>query len=426
MIAEVQNLQFELSTGNLLASQACLDQVELGEAPANLVQFLAMGKLVLYSAGVESAQAAEDEEVIPLKDVLGGEEYDRLDTSDYDLLDTDAWGMDDYVTYGRWLDGLTKDPDQAKTGLSKEVIKRAYYMGIGPSNYRIEHRDRFGSLTHFYRAMEVVPKRGLYRYDDWTNKDLANYAEEVFLELQSQAGGHGGHNIGLTDEIERRAKLGQGPALWIFKRNGGGGVRKFMAINGYPDSRNMTTEDYIQLGVRIMRANDGELPTTSAIELLSRSWRTPTPRAFWSKLPWDEYLDRVKVAYDEQETIRKQSLAQKLLMIKEELSEGALPRGLINGAPAMEIIARRAKWHVLDKLFPILDPELKKSIAQRENPENFVAAIRCRVHIDTADIEQIAKEMGVHEDVWPDAYMSYLRVPRELLIRGHSVHKANM
>jgi hypothetical protein len=426
MVNTVNNLQFELSTGNLHADQACIERVEAGQAPRNLVQLLAMGKLLVdATASLEqSPNGKYDNDIVPLPEVILGEKYEHLKTTGYDHLDTGEWDMDDYIGYGRWLDSLTRDPQQVKTQLSGEVIDRASRIGIGPSLSAITYR-RFETLTNYYQALDVLPSHQFYKYDSWSKQDLANYAEGVFLELQSQAEGRTGHRPSLYKEIERRAQQGLGPANWIFGRNGGGGVMKFMAMNGYADPRNMEPKDYIGLGVRIMRANDGRLPTPSALNFLALSQRSPTSRDVWTKFAWDDYLEQVQEAHEEQEALRKQGLTQKLLAIKQELEDGTLPRSVINGAPAMELIARRARWQVVGKLLPNLSPDHEQDIAQRKDADDFIAAIRCRKYIDAAGIEQAAKDLGVYEDIWPDAYMDYLRVPDELLARGHTLYLAS-
>lgn len=427
MVNPANNLQFELSTGSLLADQACVNSVEAGHAPRNLAQLLAMGKLVVNAGNDSWQNGADNGETVSLPEILQNEQYEGIKAPVYGRLDTSEWDMDDFLDYGRWLDSLTKDPQQVKTGLSREVIRRAYHIGIGPSNSRIERKERFGTITGYYHALEVLPNRGLYKYDEWSSQELADYAEGIFQDLRSQAEGQTGHSLRLNDEIERRAHLGLGPALWIFKRNGGGGVMKFMAMNGYADSKNMEPEDYIRLGARFMRANGGQPPTASAIDFLALSLRAPTSHAIWTKFSWTDYLGDAKAAYEEQEELRKQTQTQKLLAIRQELENGSLPHSVIKGAPAMELIARRARWQVLGKLIPNLNPELKQSIAQRADTADFIAAIRCRKFIESADIEQAAKSLDVHDDIWrDDAYMEYLRVPGELLGRGSTQYLAKV
>ena len=430
MVEAANNLQFELSTGNLYAGQAYVDRVEDGQAPRNLVQLLAMGKLLVGATTEHGQEDAGSGLIVPLPEVLKSERYKDIDTSAYDRLEVGAWDTDDYIDYGRWLDGLTKDPQQAKTGLSREIIKRAYHIGIGPSNGRIEHRHRFGNITRYYHACEVLPNRGLYRYDDWSGQQLADYAEGVFLNLKSQAESRGesrsGYKLKLNAEIERRAHLGLGPALWIYKRNEGGGVMKFMAMNGYADPKNMKTEDYKRLGVKIMRANDGRLPTPSALDFLALSRRSPTSHDVWTKFTWDDYLEQIQAAYQEQ------TFDQKLLVIKQELEDGTLPQYVIKGAPVMEIIARRAKWRVVSELLPGLNPGHRQAIAEQVGTASFTSAIRFSSHSNfkVADIEAAAKRLNIYEDIWPEtednADIDYLRVPVELLESGSIAYLANV
>ena len=440
MFEEATSLQFDLSTGNFYASQVYVDQVEAAHSPLNLVQLLAMGKLLVDATCELGQDDASSDLIVPLVEVLKNEQYEDMDTSGYDILEVGAWNMDDYVDYGRWLDGLTRGPQQVKTGLSREVIKRAYRLGIGPSVGRIGHKQRFGNTTRFYEACEVLPNRGLYRYDDWRPQQLADYAEGVFLNLKNQAESQGenrsGYQLKLNAEIERRAQLGLGPALWIYKRHEGGGVMKFMTMNGYVDPKSMEPEDYISLGVRFMCANGGKPPTPSALDFLARSRRAPTSHDVWTKFTWDEYLGQTRAAYEKQEAVRKQViLKQKLVVIKQELEDGTLPRYIIKGKPTMEIIASRARWRLVGELLPNLNPGHKQAITLNEGSPNFVGAIRNHSHgkLNVADIEETAMELNVYEDIWPQGmpgsntnYMEYLRVPAELLGPGSSAYLAHV
>ncbi len=140
MFKETTSLQFDLSTGNLYAGQAYVDQVEAAHSPLNLVQLLAMGKLLVDATCELGQDDATSDLIVPLVDILKNEQYEDMDTSGYDILEVGTWNMDDYVDYGRWLDGMTRGPKQVKTGLSREIIKRAYRLGIGPSIGRIGHK----------------------------------------------------------------------------------------------------------------------------------------------------------------------------------------------------------------------------------------------------------------------------------------------
>ena len=356
-MSAAESLQFELATGVLHADEAYVDRVMAGEAPRNLIELHALGRLVVGNA----VEPGDDEAkgLVPLPRLLLSDRYADLPTDKYDRLDTDAWELEDYLDYGRWLNDLTEDPAQPRTRLSRQLIMRGYYAGIGPSVHRISHRQRFGNITAFYAGLEVMPMRNLFKYDDMSPQQLADYAEGVLQDLQSRAPEQTAHSLRLNTEIERRAQLGDGPALWIFKRNGGGGVMRHLTLNGYADAKNMTPEDYHELGIKIMRANGGRLLTPRAVDHLARSLRAPTSHAVMTKFLWTEYVSEVQAAYE------RRTPAQKLLAVRRELQAGTLPRYVIKGVPP----------------------------------------------------QAAARRLDVPEDIWPpdEAYLTYLRVPPQLL-----------
>ncbi len=198
----------------------------------------------------------------------------------------------------------------------------------------------------------------------------------------------------------------------------------------------MEPKDYIRLGVKFMRANDGKPPTPSALDFLARSRRAPTSHDVWTKFTWDEYLRQTRAAYEKQEAVRKQViLKQKLVVIKQELKDGTLPLYIIKGKPTMEIIASRARWRLVGELLPNLNPGHRQAIMWHEDNANFVAAIRNHSHgkLNVADIEEAAMELKVYEDIWPQGrpgsntnYMEYLRVPTELLGPGSNAYLAHV
>jgi len=411
--------QFELATGMLYADQAGIEQAETSNAPRNLVQLLELGRLALLYPAEESRQTtgAADGEIVPLNEVL--QSKNNIGASDYERLDVSQWTRDDYIEYGRWLDSITKDPQQEKSSLTERIITRAYHLGIGPSRRHISDKDLYPKLSSYYRALGIQPKHEVHKYDSWSDQQLADYAESVFMDLQSESAERAGQPPSLAREVERRAQQGFGPSMSIFKRDGGS-VMRFMALNGYADVRNMGPQDYVHLGVQFMAANNGKLPTREAIDFLSQSRRMPTSRAVRSKFRWTDYLEQVQAAYEKPGFY---DLKEKLPIIKQELKDGTLPHAAISDVTEEEALKhalnRRAKWLLVNELLPELDAEHKLAITRGINLF-FEALIRTRGNFSDADIEEVAARLDITEDLWPSRrkprpYMRYLRVPQELL-----------
>jgi len=87
---------FQLSTGNLLANKAKVQAVQAGEAPRNLRQLLALGKLLVKSeATQELVEAGEGPDVVPLHQLLV-DKTRIITVSAYEALDVDDWELEDY------------------------------------------------------------------------------------------------------------------------------------------------------------------------------------------------------------------------------------------------------------------------------------------------------------------------------------------
>ena len=407
----MNNFQFELSTGNLHADQTSIDQVEAGEGPRNLAQLQALGKLLVSSSAAV--------EIVPLPEILLGREHDDIKAHGYERLDVSQWTSDDYVEYGQWLDSITRGPQQVRSQLTKYVLRCAYDLGIGPSDNLIRRKDLFSKLSSFYKALDILPAFEVGKYDTWSDQDLANHGERVLLALQSKTEGQTGRTNNLIEEIDRWARLGQGPGRRIFRRNGRN-VMEIMALNGYADVKNMKPEDYVQLGVRFMEANHGSLPTVRAFDFLCKSMRAPNSVSFLRRFRWADYLEQVQAAYKRPDLY---ALEQKLPIIKQELKDGTLPHAAISDVTVEQalkhVLNRRAKWLLVNELLPELDAEHKLASTRGINLF-FEGLIRTRGNLSDTDIEAAAARLDITEDLWPSRrkprpYMDYLRVPEELL-----------
>lgn len=409
----MKDLQFELSTGSIYADQACMEQVEAGNAPRNLVQLAGLGRLTVWSA---TEEAGANPGTVALPDMLEGAQDGHIAEADYDRLDVGDWTRDDYIEYGQWLDGLVRDPGQTRSRLTVNVLNRGRDLGIGPGPGRIQRDDHFSTLSAYYRALPIVPSREMYRYDELTEEGLADYAEGVFVDLLNQRNGHT-RRPRLSQEIARRARLGEGPGLQAFEMNGGS-LREIMLSRGYYiDVRHLEPEDYVELGVKIRQANDGRQVTMKAIDFLAQTRRAPTSRSFQNKFRWDDYLGQVQIAYESPDP---SGFREKLPVIKQELKDGALPLTLIEDAQEPEeVLARRAKWLLAGELLPGLNARQRQFIVKNIRTA-FEGVVRVRGNVSDADIQEAAVRLGVAEDLWPsrrepEPYMDYLKAPEELM-----------
>jgi hypothetical protein len=411
----LSNFHFELETGNLATDQTGFDRVEAGRAPVNLIQSLEVGKLFVASAAV-LALPTEESGIVSLCDILKVQDYGTVESDAYEHLDVDGWDKDDYISYGRWLNNVVRAPRQQLSPISQMLLRQAYYLGIGPPESRIARPIRFGSMPNFYEAIGAVQERKRNMFNSWTDSQLADHAEKVLLELFEETGGETGY-VDLNAEIDRRAKDGPFPSCEIFRRDGRYPM-KYLIEKGYVDTLGMEPEDYVQWGVNFRLANDGKLPTERAVRLLSRTRRAPSWDTFMDNFRWSDYLVEVDTAYQ----VRKQQNAQEELQaVRKEVEAGKLPDYLLKGEPE-QVAARRAKWLLINEMFPRLPEAHKRVIAQFVDAGDLkeVLLYTGNACMHEEDVKFAAVHVGVEEELWPTEEkppFPYLRVPEGLLKR---------
>lgn len=410
MINAENNFQFELSTGNIYTDQVCIEQIEAGHTSRNLVQLLALGRVAILPSAEEASPIDDaDTSIVPLLDMLDGAQDEYIESTTYDRLDVDEWIQDDYIQYGQWVDSLTRDPQQVRSRLTSGVLKRAYSLGIGPGIHRIRDKNRFSTLGAYYKALSVVPGREWKHYDTLTDQELADYGEGVLLDLLSQSEGQTGDPT-LTQEIARRARLGEGPGLSAFRLNGRT-LSEVMLLNGYyVGPPHMKPEDYVQLGARIRHANNGRELTREAMDFLAKSKRAPHSSSVMRKFRWADYLDQVQAAYERPGLY---DIEQRLPTIKQEVKDGTLPFSVIEDATGPEVLTRRARWLLVNELLPKLDAQ-EKQIIVKFIRISFEGVIRVRGNISETDIKEAVARLDIAEDLGPP-YVRYLRVPKKLM-----------
>lgn len=401
------DLSFELSSGKLYTSAQTLQNLERGGGSPNLRTLRTIGRLLLADEREIGSQpdSRDDQLVVPLGKLLLAKEPE-IKTGDYGRLDTNSWNLNDYIEYGRWLNALVTPPGRVKSLLSARLIIRADNIGIGVPLHRIDAQMRFSTPTNYYYSLGAAPKYEAHIYDHWTRLDKANYLEELFLSMPEAA--RGGKRLDL--EVKRQAELGRGPAITLFYENGER-IRKLLALRGYFDGRNTSIEDYVQLGVKFARANGGTMPSSKAYDKLSKSRRLPTWRTITNKfcdpVSGNSYPGLVRAAY--QEWLESSGL--QIFNLRQACELGEISPLIFEGTnDAQELIARYAKWRVVNALLPNLDTSLKSKIASLAKLDNFQAELLCYDAVKDSQIEEAAQKLGVYEIIFED-YMNYLRLP---------------
>jgi hypothetical protein len=391
-------------------------QPDRAEGASNFFDLQA-GKLLIGDAAVHAfiECGGNPYDIVPLHEVLKNPTYSAR-AGDYDLLDTGQWSLQDYLSYGHWLESILNTEGRAKTGLTERSLIQSYYHGLGPSISKITAAMRFGSLTTYYSQLEVVPKYTAREYDEWGTSDFATYVENTFLDLLNSGARHGSGSS-IAKVIRARAKRGEGPSLQIINHRGGR-IMQLLGSRGYADSRGWNEEEYIEWGVKFMFANGGTVPSTPALEYLAKSRRAPRAKTITAKFgSMPKFQQRVAELYREDAQRHAQDTLEKTALLSDELACGILPPEFLDAdLTDTEKLSIRAKNIVLADLLPDLETTARFRLASQDSDRFTQIIQRKRPELSAGHIEETALLRNVFDDIWPfdDNYKVYLKVPEEV------------
>jgi hypothetical protein len=390
---------FQLSTGNLITSQACINAVEAERTPPNLQQLYTVGRLVV--AHEITADSFTDNNSPPDTYELSS----LIDSTDIVLtvrgfphLQTEDWPDDYYLESGLWLATIMGEQRQPQP-LKSRQIKRAYCLGIFASLARITSPYRFGTLPRFNRAFGTKPIYARNEYGQWPRKKFADYVEEVFLTKREDET--------LRDALWAKSNADEGPSPDVIARHVCADSRKNITIllneRGYSVG-SQERQAYIDQAVRIKLVNHGMAITREeVIEPLQARRRAPSARClehyFGSVTSFDKVVDAEYNA--------------KLGAIDQDIAMKVLPIALFeNGLNDYDRVRRAAQYRVVRRLLFPLKNAHKEIIAKKHSVAEFMSIIRQHEpRIIEEKIQETARTLGVYDDIWTlEEAMQYLRI----------------
>ena len=241
-----------------------------------------------------------------------------LEAADYEMLDTSEWEPERYQFFTRWLSEIVEPPPRPEEKLiNKNIFHHARKLGIGPSNYAV--RRDFGSHSKLYAAAKVAETHVVKIHDDLSIEDAVSYIQKV-----------GGRRRRPTESDLQKAHQ-EDPSnptvilLWSRFRNIGG-YNKLVELAGYPVVKLWEPEDYIDYGVRFMRANDGQVLTARKANYLSKQQRGPTASTIINHFDYmSSYQTKVIRRFYEYQQAKEAHDAEQLARIDEDLQAESVP-----------------------------------------------------------------------------------------------------
>lgn len=395
---------FDLSNGEVLAGAD--DRKRYIEAGAQAVRVVELGSLL------RSPQSHID-----------------LETADYEMIDTSEWEPERYQSFTRWLSKVVEPPQRPEEKLiTKKIFHHARKLGIGPSQHAVKRE--FGNHSKLYAAAKVAEAHVVKIHDDLSIEEAVAYIQKI-----------GGRRRRPTERDLQKAHQDDpsNPTvilLWSRFRNIGG-YNKLVELAGYPVVKLWEREDFLDYGVRFMRANDGQVLTARMANYLSKQQRGPTASTIINHFDYmSSYQMEVIRRFYEYQEAKKAHDREQLAKVDEDLRAELVPleifspfaiqdradqeqveddrekaRELFRSKDVAvvarhlgtaETIKRYAKFKILDELTPTMELDKKVAVSRNLTGQSLTAAIQKSFPVTAGEIEYVALTQDFFDYIWPD------------------------
>ena len=349
--------------------------------------------------------------------------------TDYERIDTSGWPRERFIAFARWLGRIVPEPtDPRKEKVTQHVLWHARQIGLGPGIHAI--RQEFGNYTNLYREARLGGSRPVGLFDDWGVTDAVAYIKRVGRDKKPRVA-----------DLKRLNRINPNnpKAEYLTERfRDIGGFSKLVELAGYNVIHGWSRDDYVDWGVRVMRANDGQTPSQSMIDYLSKQDRGPSASIVAKHFDsLSNFQRRVISSFYEHKQEMEARDQEQLERLETDIREGALPLELFSpfdhdpeasderraqiahelerlygdgNAAAVteqlgvnETIVRYAKFKIIDEVAPWLEPDTRIAISRGlGDRKSLTAALRKAASIPAGEVEYAALVEGFFDYIWPD------------------------
>jgi hypothetical protein len=313
------------------------------------------------------------------------------------------------------------DPDNPSARITLKVLRRLYYLGLGPRpNDVFGPQKEFSTLRDFREEFgdKVGYSRG--RFEAWTLKDFVNHAAAVERVV--------GGKPEFTD-FERYARAHPGaPSRDIIQDRLAGGISELIEHLGYANARRWTEDDYLDFGVKFIEVNGKDLFGAAGIFALSAKRRGPGYGSIIRRFGlWDAYKDQVLQEYKERSSTLEQERAAKLARYRTMIGNQELPPEY-GSLSDDQLLLYGGRFVLSVRVAPSMEVERRKSAAAATSHHYLKALLKAGAKhgLTAADVELEASILNVYDDLWPiDHHKTYLKVtPEEVTLAAARRAKA--
>jgi hypothetical protein len=335
-------------------------------------------------------------DIVPLPELLTRKDF-PYKYGDYERVPNREFTDEDFLAMGRWALSLVQERLGDRQPLSTAHISRLSALGLMP--HLVYVGQRFDSFSNFKRQIGSPIRYDRMQYANWSTADFVAYAQSRIDHL--------GH-LPTMGDYQQWFTEGVGPSFRLIEDRLGG-LKPLHDLLGYPDISRWEEDDFIDWGVRAMKANKGRLTLITATVLAHRR-RGPSPWTIDRDCKsWSRFKQLVTQAYAEEQSQQ----AEKLDWYAQLFAAGKLPEQLRLVHPN-QLAAVVGRYRVICDCVPNLPPARKISLSLGPSSGLIAGIRRYASAISPGYIEMIASSKGLYDDIWPlEEYKTYLRVSDE-------------
>lgn len=342
------------------------------------------GELSVGEEATFILQQAVGHLAVPLAEIITAPDFPYR-KGDYAHVSAADFSPEDGIAFGRQLVSML-----GSSGLNVpmrfEHIERAHILGLFPDMNFVKRR--YGSLSNFRHLIGAERPRPASDYDSTPLQELF---QKVFDEHKT----HGAEGPITIAELALFYNFGKLPS-YDYLHHRFGGVKKLNEYLGYADVGSWDETDCILYGALVLEENGTDSLTIPNIERLAAQKYGPYPQAIKKRVgTWDEFKQASLEEYWRQVEYTKRidaAIARHFESVRYDTSQVPTPDN------------RRAIWakyEVAKNCLSTQETDFLQQLSVLPTPE-FIKVIQLKHRTKKlVDIETVALDLGVFDDLWP-------------------------
>lgn len=360
-----------------------------------------VGEMLVGDAAVsERLEQSGPGDIVPLAHLVTANPLEvRILTQNIKLDSPDSLirTREDYIAYGHWILRLLEESDTS--GLKEDHLENLYFMNIGPL-FIGRFRSHFQTLYNYKREIGSPIGRSRGQFSGWATAEFVAYAQQIAKQL-----GRKPHE----SDYDQAFNSGEGPSMTMLRLHFGSKAELDEYL-GYPDIRGWDEEDFIDWGVRALRANSESGLTRGVINALSRKNHGPSTSTVINRFgTLSGFQVKVEERLRQEDEDRQMTKLIKLERYRTMITNNTLPSSAANLSDD-ELLRVGAQRLIIERCAPDLNDSKKQHLALGSARRLVSELSRRYVRLTAGDIENEAVVAGIFDDIWQMDNQEILRV----------------